>query len=108
MASNDYHFVTYWRVEGSIEEVYRVLSDATDLVRWWPAVYLDVKELEPGKKNGIGKVVSLHTRGWLPYTLRWRYRVTQVNFPTGYALEAWGDFVGRGVWQFAQDGAYVT
>jgi hypothetical protein len=69
MASNDYHFVTYWRVEGSIEEVYRVLSDATDLVRWWPAVYLDVKELEPGKKNGIGKVVSLHTRGWLPYTL---------------------------------------
>lgn len=68
--SNDYHFVTRWRVQGTVSKVYDLLSRAVDLPRWWPSVYLDVQELEQGDPNGIGKVVSLHTRGWLPYTLR--------------------------------------
>jgi hypothetical protein len=72
MAGNDYHFITKWRVEGTIEELYRLLANAPDFVRWWPAVYLDVKELEPGNRNGIGKVLSLYTKGWLPYILRWQ------------------------------------
>lgn len=108
MAGNEYHFITRWRMEGRVEEVYRLLSNAPDFVRWWPKVYLDVKELEPGDQNGIGKVMSLHTKGWLPYTLRWQYRVTEVNFPDGFAFEANGDFVGRGIWKFKQDGNYVN
>ena len=108
MAGNDYHFITKWRVEGTIEELYRLLANAPDFVRWWPAVYLDIKELEPGNRNGIGKVLSLYTKGWLPYTLRWQYRVTEVNFPSGFAFEASGDFVGRGIWKFEQDSDYVN
>jgi hypothetical protein len=107
MVGNDYHFVTRWRMHGRAEDVYRVLGNTTDLVRWWPSVYLDVKELTPGDQKGIGKVVHLHTRGWLPYTLRWTYRVTDVIFPTGFAFDASGDFVGRGIWQFRQDGDWV-
>jgi hypothetical protein len=107
MAANDYHFITHWRVTGTVEEVYRVLSNATDLVRWWPAVYLNVKELAPGDQNGVGKVVSLHTKGWLPYTLRWQYRVCRVDFPAGFAFEASGDFVGSGEWKFSQHGCYA-
>jgi hypothetical protein len=107
MASTEYHFVTHWRVEATREEVYRLLSNAPDLVRWWPSVYLDVKEIESGDTNGLGKIFSLHTRGWLPYTLRWQFRVTQVSYPESYALEAWGDFVGQGSWRFAQDGPCV-
>jgi hypothetical protein len=57
-----------------------------------------------GDERGIGAVVALHTRGWLPYTLRWQFRVTDVR-PDGYALEAWGDFVGHGVWTFEQRGS---
>ena len=64
--------------------------------------------LEPGDKAGIGKVYSLHTRGWLPYTLRWQLRVTENRFPTGYSFVATGDFVGRGVWNFTQDGSWVN
>ena len=56
--------------------------------------------LEPGEASGVGRVVSLYTKGWLPYTLRWRFRVTDVS-PDGFAIEAFGDFVGRGVWTFA-------
>ena len=48
MSSNDYHFITHWRVKSTTEEVAEILGDAGDLVRWWPAVYLDVQVLQPG------------------------------------------------------------
>ncbi|MFQ5611954.1 MAG: SRPBCC family protein [Anaerolineae bacterium] len=107
MAGNDYHFITHWRVEGTLEEVADIISDAPDLARWWPSVYLDVQQLEPGDERGIGKVVSLYTKGWLPYTLRWQFRVTESRYPHGFTLEAWGDFDGRGIWTFAQAGPWV-
>jgi hypothetical protein len=107
MAANDYHFVTHWRVLGTADEVSEILERAEDLPRWWPSVYLDVKEIEPGGAGGIGKIVSLYTKGWLPYALRWKFRVIESNKPHGFALEAFGDFQGRGVWTFRQEGACV-
>ena len=106
-ATNDYHFITVWRVESTIDEVSTIIGDATDLVRWWPSVYLDVKVLEPGDERGLGKVVSLYTKGWLPYTLRWDFRVTEVR-TDGFTLVATGDFDGRGIWTFEQDGSWVN
>ena len=103
MAFNDYSFVTHWRVQGSIEEVADILSNTADLARWWPAVYLEVAEVLPGDEVGVGKTVSLYTTGWLPYTMRWQFRVTEVDYPHSFALEAWGDFNGRGVWSLEQD-----
>lgn len=105
--SNQYQFITYWRVQSTCQEISDILGDAPDLVRWWPSVYLDVQELEAGDENGIGKVISLHTKGWLPYTLRWQFRVTENRQPYGFSLEAWGDFTGRGVWTFVQDREWV-
>lgn len=99
MAAHDYHFITAWDIPATTAEIVEVLGDAADLPRWWPSVYLDVAVLEPGDERGIGRVVSLFTKGWLPYTLRWRFRVTEVT-DTGFALEAFGDFVGRGAWTF--------
>ena len=108
MKSNDYHFVSNWRVEADIWEVSDIIGgDARELTRWWPSVYLDVKILEEGDAGGVGRVVELYTKGWLPYTLRWRFRVTASNEPNGFALEASGDFAGTGVWRFAQAGKYV-
>jgi hypothetical protein len=34
--------------------------------------------------------------------------VTEVDLPNGYTLEAWGDFAGRGIWHFEQDGDWVN
>jgi len=48
-----------------------------------------------------GRLTELHTKGCLPYTLRWRFRITQARRPERIALDAMGDFVGRGVWTFA-------
>jgi hypothetical protein len=88
MPANDYHFITRWRVKGTVNEIYDILSRVTDMPRWWPSVYLNVQELEPGDPNGVGKIVSLHTCGWLPYTLHWQFRVTAARYPHGYLIAA--------------------
>src|SRR4030081_547345 len=103
----EYHFITLWRVEGTRQEVVDVLRDAADLPRWWPSVYLDVRVVEEGDEDGVGRRVGLLTKGWLPYTLRGLFRTTPNDGVDGIELEADGDFAGRGVWSFAQDGPWV-
>ena len=98
MTANDYHFVTTWRIAATPDEISAVLGDAAGLARWWPSVYLRVRVLEEGDERGVGKVVDLWTKGFLPYTLRWRFTVTASDAAHGFRLEATGDFVGRGIW----------
>ena len=106
MASNDYVFVTRWKVEGTVSEVKAVLSDAASLPRWWPSVYLEARVVMPGDPLGVGKTVELLTQGWLPYRLRWRFVTTDAR-PDGFTLEATGDFDGRGEWTLVQAGEVV-
>ena len=104
----EYAFLTHWRLRATAQEVSDVLSDALSLPRWWPSVYLEVKELSPGDPaTNVGRVIDLYTKGWLPYTLRWRFTVTESTPPNGFKLVAEGDFVGTGVWTLRQDGEFV-
>ena len=107
MIANDYHFVTRWRVEAACGEVADILGDPTALPRWWPSVYLMVDEIAPPDARGVGRRVRLLTKGWLPYTLRWEFEVVESRYPNGFTIAARGDFDGRGVWTFTQDGRFV-
>ena len=103
-ASNEYRFLTVWRVAGTPREVVDILGDAGTLARWWPSVYLRVTPLDPGNPDGTDKSFMLHTKGWLPYTLRWKLTVTEPITEHGFALTATGDLNGTGRWTFEQDG----
>ena len=107
---NTYHFISHWNIPAPPELVYRTLENVSALATWWPSVYLDVKVLEPGQPGGVGKIVELYTKGWLPYTLRWKFRVTESKFPSGFSLLAEGDFEGTGTWTFSacESGTLVT
>lgn len=107
MPANAYHFVTRWRIQAPITLLFDILSQPLDLVNWWPSVYVSVTELSPGDSRGIGRVIDLFTKGWLPYTLRWRFRVVAVERPHHIVLTAAGDFIGRGVWTLIEDGDAV-
>lgn len=98
MATNDYHFVTRWQIPAPADTIFEILATPLDLPRWWPSVYLGVTKLKAGDDTGIGSQYGLYTKGWLPYTLRWSFVVTEADRPTRMALTARGDFVGRGVW----------
>ena len=102
--SQDYDFRTRWRVAGTPAEVAAVIGDAAALPRWWPAVYLEVRVRGTGGATGVGQVVDLHTKGWLPYTLRWTLTVTSPVTPHGFAIRAQGDLIGEGHWVFTADG----
>jgi hypothetical protein len=106
-ASNEYRFVTHWRVRGNKDELIEILGNAPDLVRWWPSVYLGAEKLAEGEEERVGESFALYTKGWLPYTLRWKFTVTHVEPGAGMAFDVDGDFVGRGEWRFAQDGEQV-
>lgn len=106
MATNSYHFITHWRLRARQDDVVAIFNDVESLPRWWPSVYLDARVVAPGDEKGIGRRVELYTKGWLPYTLRWRFVVTEVT-SHGSTLVAEGDFVGRGIWTFAQSGEWL-
>lgn len=102
-----WHFITRWRVKGTAEEVFGILSAPLEYPRWWPSVYLMVREIAPGDRGGAGRSVGLLTRGWLPYKLRWRATTTEVHPPDRIVIQARGDFDGRGIWSIVQDGAWA-
>lgn len=106
--SNTYHFVTNWRVKARTEEVYDIISQPTEFPRWWPSVYLEAKEMVSGTLAGVGRRVQFHSRGWLPYTLHWEAVTADAVAPRRIVIEAAGDFNGRGVWTFVQDGLYTN
>ncbi len=106
--ASDYHFVTVWRVPGTIAEVKDVLSNADTLPQWWPSVYLTVRRLEEGGPDFVGSVSELHTKGWAPYTLTWNLKLTEPITDEGFAIEALGDLTGTGRWTFEQDGPEVV
>jgi hypothetical protein len=103
MAANDYQFYTDWYLEARRDLVYDVLFDGGDFPRWWPEVYLAAR-VEAAADGGRGTRIHLHTRGRLPYTLRWTAEIVACERPKGFTLQATGDFVGRGIWAFTQDG----
>ena len=108
MSVNDYRFIDHWRVEAAAEEVADILEDALSLPRWWPSVYFEVQELEPGGEHGMGKLISLRAGGWLPYTLRINFRTVESRYPFGFSMDATGDLQGQGIWTLEQDGAFVN
>jgi hypothetical protein len=108
MPTTDYHFVNKWCVTGSVNEVADIIEDAKGLTRWWPSVYFEYEELEPGGQRGVGKLIRLHAGGWLPYTLWINFRTVESNYPNGFTLEATGDLEGTGIWTFEPDGSDVN
>lgn len=104
MPANDYRFVTRWRLPGTPEQVSDLLGDVDTISRIWPSLYTRAAEVEPGGEHGLGRVLRIETKGHLPYTLRWSYRIVESRHPRGYTIEARGDMVGTGVWTFEPDG----
>lgn len=97
MAAHDYAFFTVWRVHAPREEVAAILAQALEFPRWWPDVYLAITAADSGS-------FLVHSRGWLPYTLRWWFAETERRLPETLALKAWGDLEGTGRWEFIQEG----
>jgi len=107
MQAHEFNIPTSWRIKGNINAVYDILSTPEDFVRWWPDVYLQVQQLKAGDEDGVGRVVSLRSKGKLPYVLSWQAQALEVEKPYRMLIQAQGDLEGRGEWRLHQDGDWV-
>lgn len=57
MTRNDYVFITRWRIAARCEEIADIF--------------------EPGTEHGLGRVVDVVSKDFLPYTTRWRFTVIE-------------------------------
>lgn len=108
MTLRSYAIRTQWRVAGTIPEVSEIFDDVEAMPRWWPSVYLSAKVMVHGGANGIGRVVTMRTKGWLPYTLTWVSTLCEPVSSQGFAVATQGDMIGSGRWTFEQDGPEVV
>jgi uncharacterized protein YndB with AHSA1/START domain len=106
MSANDYHLESTWRVLGTPEECYDIIAAADRTPEWWPAAFAEVLTIEKGDENGLGSIVRMTTQGYLPYTLHWHLRVTDVVPNAKISFKVWGDFEGEGEWTFVEDDAW--
>jgi hypothetical protein len=105
MPCHHYRVVTCWTVEAAAEEVAAIAREPESLVRWWPAVFLNVAKLESARDFGVGSVVQYRTKGWLPYTARFYSRIQELAYPHRCRVLVWGDFKGELNCQIQQVGS---
>jgi hypothetical protein len=97
--AQQYDFLSNWRFDdATLNEVADILEDTASLPRWWPALFKSVQIVEPGATHSLGQVAVCACRARLPYTLRFRYTVSEERYPHGSTIDATGDLVGRGIW----------
>lgn len=102
--TNEFRIVTRWHVAATADEVSAVLTDADTFTRWWGKVYLAVAEVAPGDAAGIGRKVSVLSKGWLSYRLRWTGELVAADLPRTWTIRATGDLTGQGTWILTEAG----
>jgi hypothetical protein len=104
MAAHDFHIITTWRIPGRIADIAAILTDAVALPDWWGEVYLSTAITAPGDALGIGRKVAVHSKGRLPYAIRFTAELVSANMPHTWQIAATGDLTGQGVWRLEQQG----
>jgi hypothetical protein len=100
----DFEFVTIWRIEAPIHEVYEAISHSYDWPKWWRGVE-QVTELERGDAHGVGGLFRYTWKSLLPYRLTFDMRITRVRPLAAIEGVASGELEGTGRWLFtAEDG----
>jgi mannose-6-phosphate isomerase-like protein (cupin superfamily)/uncharacterized protein YndB with AHSA1/START domain len=90
-----YEFVDEWDVAAPPEAVFDAIADARSYPDWWSPVYIDVESDGPPE---IGKESRQHFKGRLPYHVRTRSVISELDPPHTIAADVDGDLRGRGVW----------
>ncbi len=98
-----YSFVTTWRLDAPVEQVWPAIVDYLAWPQWWPAIAAS-KRIAPGDASGLGEIADITFRTRLPYRVRFMITTTHIDPP--YTLEgrAVGELEGIGRWRLATEG----
>jgi hypothetical protein len=82
-----------WQLEATQEDSEALLSDVLAFPTWWPSSWHHATEIAVGRTDGVGKIVSVRTRGATPWGVAWAARMTEYK-PSQWAFELYGDLEG--------------
>jgi uncharacterized protein YndB with AHSA1/START domain len=102
-----YSFVTEWRIESPIADVWTAILDSLRWPEWWKGVRR-VVELAPGDERGLGNIRRYTFRSALPYDLMFDMRLTQIEPPHVLIGTASGELQGEGRWRLTEAGPNAT
>jgi hypothetical protein len=102
MSINEYNFVTVWKIEALLLDVWNTIMDVESFPDWWPAVK-KLEILDQGDENGVNSLTKQTWQGVLPYRLSFVSKTTEINYLQSIVLVASGDLEGKGCWTFSQE-----
>jgi uncharacterized protein YndB with AHSA1/START domain len=100
----DYRFVTQWDIDAPITLVWAEIERPESWAEWWPGL-VSVREVEAGDASGVGAVKEFELKSFLPYTLSFRGRITEVVPPRLFRIAAVGELEGSGTYELGDSGA---
>lgn len=89
-----YHFVSTWRLNAPIDQVWAALTNPTQWPKWWSG--LKSINHTTDQANGIGTKSQLIWRAPFGYRLSFETTITEARPPALLAFTAVGDLVGQG------------
>jgi len=102
-----YEFVTVWRVQAPLEQVWDLIFHSENWAEWWRGVE-KVEKLKDGDANHIGAIHRYTWKSKLPYRLIFEMKSTRVLPMSLIEGEALGELQGTGRWQLSSDGGITT
>jgi hypothetical protein len=103
----DYRYVSTWRLQAPIQQVWAALNDLEHLPTWYRGVQ-EARELAPGDAQGVGRRVRYVIKGRLPLRLAFEATTTRSLPPRDQELQAEGELAGTGRWSLDQHGQVTT
>ncbi len=103
MSSAEFHLVTTWTIDASVEEVWRVLNTPETWPDWWPSVK-QVTIVREGDEFGIGAVRRMKWSTALPYDLAFEMETIRIEPLSIIEGRAYGELEGVGRWTLQPKG----
>lgn len=98
-----YNFVTIWRIEAPLEDVWKEIYHTEYWPEWWRGV-ISVEELKEGDDLGVGSIRRYTWKTKLPYKLIFDIETVRVEPMTYLEGISSGELDGKGIWQLSEGG----
>lgn len=103
-----YHFYTENILKAPVNKVWGILEDANGWSKWSKG-FKKIEILGPEPKVKLGSILDCEVKGSLPYSLKFKLKVTALNPPLSMYYKADGHLQGPGKWELEQtdDGTVI-
>ena len=103
----EYRFVTHWRIEAPLHQVFDAIFHSLHWPEWWQGAE-KVEERVSGDAEGVGNVRRYTWKSRLAYRLTFDAHTTRIEPQAFLEATASGDLEGVGRWFFSHDGQVTT